>query len=469
MSDTTVPRANGVEKVVISGPGSDQKGPLETTEIVVESSSSNASEHDAAESVTTLETNGADKFSDEDVSIALKAANVDAVPGLINEINALNQTFDKHDQEARLKMMAKAKSLWQSLETPRETMLRHCWAEPSLHCALTAGTHKNLWTYLVKLDGPFNVADVAKAKDIEPALLARLLRHISSMGYLTEVGFDTYELNNFTRSMAFPFINAGYPCISGACLNALGKFHEWADLNSWKDPTDIANSPLQLGYNTQKTFFEHLHTNPPYGQMFHLHMGGYRQGRPSWMDADFFPVQENLFSGFEQSDDAALLVDIGGSFGHDIGEFNRKFPDAPGRLILQDLPVVIDQITKLDKKIERTKYDFFTEQPVKGARAYYMHSVLHDWSDETCLKILTTVMGAMKPGYSKLLINENVIPNTGAQWEATALDVMMLTLLASRERTEENWQSLLGKAGLKITKIWTVANGVESLIECELA
>ena len=104
-----------------------------------------------------------------------------------------------------------------------------------------------------------------------------------------------------------------------------------------------------------------------------------------------------------------------------------------------------------------------------GARAYYMHSVLHDWSDDTCLKILAQVKAAMKPGYSKLLINENVIPNTGAQWEATALDIMMLTLLASRERTQENWEKLLGEAGLKICNIWTVANGVESLIECELA
>lgn len=406
---------------------------------------------------------------EEDVSIALKAANIDAVPSLIKDINSLSGGLDNDDSEARLKLMAKAKSLWQSLETPRETMLRHTWAEPSLHCALTAGTVKGVWAHVAKIQGPFKVVDVAKEKNIDPALLSRLLRHVSSMGYITEVGQDTYEATNFIKSMAFPFIHAGYPCISGACLNALGQFHEWADLNAWKDPTDISNSPLQHGYKTEKTFFEHLHTNPPYGQMFHLHMGGYRQGRPSWMDTGFFPVQEKLIDSLEQSKDAVLLVDIGGSFGHDIGEFHRKFPDAPGQLILQDLPVVIDQVTTLDSKIQRMKYDFFTEQPIKGARAYYMHSVLHDWSDETCLKILERVTAAMKPGYSKLLINENVIPNTGAQWEATALDIMMLTLLASRERTLDNWDSLLGRAGLRISHIWTVANGVESLIECELA
>jgi hypothetical protein len=68
---------------------------------------------------------------EEDVSIALKAANIDAVPSLIKDINSLSEGLDSDDSEARLKLMAKAKSLWQSLETPRETMLRHTWAEVS--------------------------------------------------------------------------------------------------------------------------------------------------------------------------------------------------------------------------------------------------------------------------------------------------------------------------------------------------
>ncbi|KAH7001129.1 S-adenosyl-L-methionine-dependent methyltransferase [Ilyonectria destructans] len=405
------------------------------------------------------------------MSIALKANDAAAVPDLIQEISSLGKNFNSDDDQARIKLAMKARALWKSLETPRETMIRHLWAEPSVMCALTAGFDKGLWAYLAETEGSFTVADAAKAVEVDAALLAtgRLLRHLASMGYLKEVGSNTYELTNFTRSMSIPIIGAGYPCIAGACVNALGQFHEYANLKGWKDPTDVYDSPLQHGYRTKLNFFEHLHNNPPYGQQFHHHMGGYRQGRPSWMDTGFFPVEERLIAGFEEAEDAALLVDVGGSFGHDLAEFRSKFSDAPGRLVLQDLPVVIEQIQNLDAKIERTSYDFFTEQPIKGARAYYMHSVLHDWNDETCLRILTTVMAAMKPGYSKLLINENVIPETGAQWEATALDIMMLTLLASRERTRENWETLLGKAGLKIVSVWTVANGVESLIECELS
>jgi len=106
-----------------------------------------------------------------------------------------------------------------------------------------------------------------------------------------------------------------------------------------------------------------------------------------------------------------------------------------------------------------------------GARAYYLHSVLHDWPDSVCISILKQLAAAMKPGYSKVLINENIIPDTGADWQATALDMMMITLFSSKERTKSNWYELLEspEIGLKIVGIWSVRNGVESLIECELA
>lgn len=72
-----------------------------------------------------------------------------------------------------------------------------------------------------------------------------------------------------------------------------------------------------------------------------------------------------------------------------------------------------------------------------------MHSVLHDWPDDVCVSILQNVKAAMAPGYSRLLINENVIPDTGAHWEMTALDVMLACLLSSRERTRVDWIRLL--------------------------
>ena len=103
-----------------------------------------------------------------------------------------------------------------------------------------------------------------------------------------------------------------------------------------------------------------------------------------------------------------------------------------------------------------------------GARVYFMHSVLHDWPDADCRRILQHIAAAMKVGYSKLLINENVIPDMGASWQVTSLDWIMMGLAASRERTEAQWRELLQSAGLTVVGIWTKEAHVESLIEAVL-
>lgn len=75
----------------------------------------------------------------------------------------------------------------------------------------------------------------------------------------------------------------------------------------------------------------------------------------------------------------------------------------------------------------------------------------------------------MTPGYSKLLINENVVPDIGAHWQATSLDLIMMIDLAAKERTEQQWCQLIEPVGLKVSRIWTPLNSAESVIECELA
>jgi hypothetical protein len=92
------------------------------------------------------------------------------------------------------------------------------------------------------------------------------------------------------------------------------------------------------------------------------------------MDADFFPVQERLIKGAKSEEDAVFMADIGGSIGHDLAEFAKKHSDAPGRLVLQDLPVVLGQIGSLDERIERMAYDFYTEQPLEGMISWNLTS-----------------------------------------------------------------------------------------------
>ena len=98
-----------------------------------------------------------------------------------------------------------------------------------------------------------------------------------------------------------------------------------------------------------------------------------------------------------------------------------------------------------------------------------MHRVLHDWPDHKCQEILIQLKAAMIKGYSRLLINEYVIPAHGAHMGITGLDILMMSLAAAGERTEQQWKTLLEGAGLKILKVWSNEPVAESLIEAEIA
>ncbi len=104
---------------------------------------------------------------------------------------------------------------------------------------------------------------------------------------------------------------------------------------------------------------------------------------------------------------------------------------------------------------------------VTGARAYHLHSVLHDWPDEQCRQILHVLKDAMEPGYSKILVNENIVLEFGTSWKITSLDWNMMAMAASSERTEAQWRELFRSVGLRVSGIWTKDPACESLIEVE--
>lgn len=104
-----------------------------------------------------------------------------------------------------------------------------------------------------------------------------------------------------------------------------------------------------------------------------------------------------------------------------------------------------------------------------GARAYYLHSVLHNWPDSKCKEILSNLKSALTKGYSKVLIHEVVIPNKGAPAVSTGLDLLLMAVFSSGQGTEKNWQELLDSAGLRLEKVWAFEPGMEILIEAEVA
>ena len=104
--------------------------------------------------------------------------------------------------------------------------------------------------------------------------------------------------------------------------------------------------------------------------------------------------------------------------------------------------------------------------PTVDARCYYLRMVFHDWPDERCLEILKHLTASMKAGYSKVIINDIVLPDQGATRFAAQSDINMMTLLAAMERSETQWRRLLEQAGLEVIKVWPGAG--ESVIEATL-
>lgn len=97
-----------------------------------------------------------------------------------------------------------------------------------------------------------------------------------------------------------------------------------------------------------------------------------------------------------------FFVDVAGLHGMDVMRFLAQQPSIPsGVLFVQDLPEVVSVQAELDKKaaakgrprldsrITRMNHDFYKPQPLVGARAYFLHTVLHDWPDANCIRIRT--------------------------------------------------------------------------------
>jgi O-methyltransferase domain len=100
----------------------------------------------------------------------------------------------------------------------------------------------------------------------------------------------------------------------------------------------------------------------------------------------------------------------------------------------------------------RTVGGNFFESVPRGADAYVLRAVIHDWDDESAIRILTVVRRALTED-GKVLIIERVIapPNEGR--DAKFSDLNMLVSPGGRERTREEFAALLESSGLRLERM----------------
>lgn len=143
---------------------------------------------------------------------------------------------------------------------------------------------------------------------------------------------------------------------AASIVKCLHQFDLRAPREARETPFFIANSA---------TMFEWLKENPQQRKFFDSFMGFRRIEILPWYD--IFPIDDQFSLGLRSDPDAVLIVDVGGSHGHDILKFKERYPDLPGKLILQDLPETIDSLSGESSGIEPMAYNFYHPQSVKGA------------------------------------------------------------------------------------------------------
>ncbi|KAJ5722687.1 O-methyltransferase family 2 [Penicillium malachiteum] len=367
---------------------------------------------------------------------------------ILAELTALAGSLQGSDlnEAARLKALAVTRSLLSALESPFERIMQDVVMNPPTLMAIRMGVQLEIFTQVSQNPEGIALQDIVEKTGSSPILVGQILRLLCAAGYVKQHDAQTFKPSPLTMVMAGSMAEATTRAcfdIGNLCTTKAPVFFR---KNNNQVPSCVKDTPFQLGFNTGLSYFEWLGENPDLARDFQQWMTLKQNATPSWLD--WFDIQNHLVHDFSAETSEVLFVDVGGGEGQYIQGFKEKFPDAPGRLVLQDLPQVISAIESAPTGVALASHDFFTAQPVKGARAYFMHWILHDWPDEQCRAILRHIVDAMEPGYSKLIIHETIIPDINCDLPSACMSVMMMIQVAGFERSEKQWRELLESVGL---------------------
>jgi hypothetical protein len=162
------------------------------------------------------------------------------------------------------------------------------------------------------------------------------------------------------------------------------------------------------------------------------------------------------------------VVDVGGGNGRLLAAVLSAHPHL--KALLAEQPHVLASavpVLSAAGTADRTRLvecDFFDAVPA-GADAYLLARILHDWDDDSALRILAAVRAAMPP-HARLHLVELVL-DTDSGW-TMAYDLMMGLLLPGHERTGPEWRALLARAGFEVERI-EPAGWRGSILTCRAA
>jgi hypothetical protein len=147
--------------------------------------------------------------------------------------------------------------------------------------------------------------------------------------------------------------------------------------------------------------------------------------------------------------EGSTVVDVGGANGALLCALLRRHPSLSGTVL--DLPHVMPGVAEeaarweLTDRVTGVAGDFFESVP--AGDLFLLKHVLHDWDDESSVRILSNIRAAMRPG-ARLAVIEMVV---GVESSASAalMDMTMMYSTTGRERELPEYEALLEAAQLR--------------------
>ena len=300
-------------------------------------------------------------------------------------------------------------------------------------------------------DGPQTVEELASSTGAHRESLYRLLRTLAAQGVFAEDDHGRFVLTPAAALLQQEVMRDGVLL----CGEVSGD-------GSWWHAVGALRYSIMTGepaFNRQHGigFFDYLSAHPESRQWFDRGM------------ANFAEAENPAIAGAYDYARFDHIVDVGGGQGGLLAEILKRHPNVRGTLF--DVPEVVRTPAYLSKEAFPARWatvggDFFQSVP-PGGDAYVLKRILHDWSDEQCMRILRCCREAMSER-ARLLVVDVVVPAGNAPHPGKVMDILMLAVAEGRERTEQEFKALFEKAGLQLTTV-TMTPSTLSIVEASPA
>jgi len=293
-------------------------------------------------------------------------------------------------------------------------------------------------------DGPRTAVELAGVTGADADALFRVLRAVASLGVLTQDAGD-----RFGPTPASELLRPGRKGSLHARLTLYGEPWWWAPTGQLLETVMTGRPTFDRVHGA--ALFDWLAAHPDASETFDAHM-------TAMTDAEAVGVVR-----LDAWPHSGTVVDIGGGRGTLLAALLRARPGLRG--VLFDLPHVAGSAgawlaaAGVTERCQLVAGDFFDAVPA-GAELYLLKDILHDWDDQRAVAILRTARAAI-PDTGRLAVIERVIPPADTPAPGKLVDVTMLLATGGRERTHDEYASLLAAGGFELETITPTPAGTD--------